>query len=119
MTLRERTTLEADNAFLEEKIILYRKKVEIDQGLLKNHYNYDFKGINDIMRYHINFLTKKMDNPESLVHCLDEQHQLHTLKADRVYTLHIVLQFKWADQIEYKAFMVVVNRNGILEINAK
>lgn len=119
MGLRGRSTLESDNAFLEEKIILYRKKVEIDQGLLKNHYNYDFKGINDIMRYHINFLTKKMDNPESLVHCLDEQHQLHTLKADRVYTLHIVLQFKWADQIEYKAFKVLVNRNGILEINAK
>lgn len=119
MSLRDRSTLESDNAFLEEKIILYRKKVEVDQGLLKNHYNYDFKGINDIMRYHINFLTKKMDNPESLVHCLDEQHQLHTLKADRVYTLYIVLQFKWAEQIEYKAFKVVVNRNGILEINAK
>ena len=119
MELRGRSTLESDNAFLEEKIILYRKKVEVDQDLLKNHYNYDFKGINDIMRYHINFLTKKMDNPESLVHCLDEQYQLHSLKADRVYTLHIVLQFKCADQIEYKAFKVVVNRNGILEINAK
>lgn len=119
MALRGRSTLEADNAFLEEKIILYRKKVEVDQGLLKNHYNYDFKGINDIMRYHINFLTKKMDNPESVVHCLDEEHRLHALKADRVYTLFFVLQFKWADQVEYKVFRVVVNRNGILEINAK
>lgn len=119
MALRGRSTLEADNAFLEEKIILYRKKVEVDQGLLKNHYNYDFKGINDIMRYHINFLTKKMDNPESQVHCLDEEHRLHTLVADRVYTLFFVLQFKWADQVEYKVFRVVVNRNGILEINAK
>lgn len=119
MALRGRTTLEADNAFLEEKIILYRKKVEVDQGLLKNHYNYDFKGINDIMRYHINFLTKKMDNPESQVHCLDEEHRLHTLVAERVYTLYFVLQFKWADQIEYKTFRVLVNRNGILEIKAK
>ena len=118
MKLRGRTKLEADNAFLEEKIILYRKKVEVDQGLLKNHYNYDFKGINDIMRYHINFLTKKMDNPESQVHCLDEEHRLHTLVAERVYTLFFVIQFKWADQIEYKTFRVLVNRNGILEINA-
>lgn len=118
MRLRGRSKLEADNAFLEEKIILYRKKVEVDQGLLKNHYNYDFKGINDIMRYHINFLTKKMDNPESTLHCLDEQHRLHTLKAERVYTLFFVLQFKWAEQIEYKAFRVLMNRNGILEIIA-
>jgi hypothetical protein len=119
MALRGRSTLESDNAFLEEKIILYRKKVEVDQDLLKNHYNYDFKGINDIMRYHINFLTKKMDNPESLVHCLDEEHRVHTLKADRVYTLFFVLQFKWAEQVEYKSFRVVVNRNGILEINPR
>ena len=119
MRLRGRSTLEADNAFLEERIILYRKKVEIDQAMLKNHYNYDFKGINDIMRYHINFLTKKMDNPESVVHCLDEQHRLHALSADRVYTLHIVLQFKCAEQIEYKAFQVIANRNGILEISSK
>ena len=119
MRFRGRSKLEADNAFLEEKIILYRKKVEVDQGLLKNHYNYDFKGINDIMRYHINFLTKKMDNPESTLHCLDEQHELHVIKAERVYTLFFVLQFKWADQIEYKAFRVLMNRNGILEIIAK
>ena len=119
MALRGRSTLESDNAFLEEKIILYRKKVEVDQDFLKNHYNYDFKGINDIMRYHINFLTKKMDNPESLVHCLDEEHRVHTLKADRVYTLFFVLQFKWAEQVEYKSFRVVVNRNGILEINPR
>ena len=118
MRLRGRSKLEADNAFLEERIILYRKKVEVDQGLLKNHYNYDFKGINDIMRYHINFLTKKMDNPESTLHCLDEEHRLHTLKAERVYTLYFVLQFKWAEQIEYKAFRVLMNRNGILEIIA-
>ena len=117
MRLRARTTLESDNDFLEERIILYRKKVEVDQGLLKNHYNYDFKGINDIMRYHINFLTKKMDNPQSLVHCLDERRQLHTLKADRVYTMFFIIQFKWEDQVEYKVFRVVFNRNGILSIN--
>lgn len=116
MRLRGRSKLEADNAFLEEKILLYRKKVEVDQELLKNHYNYDFKGINDIMRYHINFLTKKMDNPESVVHCLDERHQLHAVKAERVYNLFTVLQFKWADQTEYKVFRVQVNRDGILSI---
>ena len=118
MKLRARTTLESDNAFLEEKIILYRKKVEIDQALLKNHYNYDFKGINDIIRYHINYLTKKMDNPESRIDCLDEHRQVQTIKAERVYALHFVMQFKWEDQVEYKAFHVLVNRNGILSINS-
>ncbi|MBR4390702.1 MAG: hypothetical protein IKT08_01180 [Bacteroidales bacterium] len=114
---RNRSKLEADNNLLEEKIILYRKKVKIDNELLRHHYVYDFKGINDIMRYHINFLTKKMDNPESVIDCLDENLQLQTITAERVYTLHFVLQFKWEDHVEYQAFHVMVNRNGITAIN--
>jgi hypothetical protein len=110
--------LEADNKLLEEKIILYRKRVEIDNVVLRNQYNYEFKGINDIIRYHINYLTKKMDNPESVVDCLDERHQVLTIRADRVYYLHFVMQFKWEDHVEYKVFHVLVNRNGILNINS-
>jgi len=116
LKLRNRNKLESDNKFLDEKIILYRKRVEIDNAVLKNQYNYDFKGINDIIRYHINYLTKKMDNPESKITCLDEHQRLQTLTAERVYILHFVLQFKWNDQVEYKAFHVMVNRDGILEI---
>ena len=118
LKLRSRNKLEADNKLLEEKIILYRKRVEIDNAVLRNQYDYEFKGINDIIRYHINYLTKKMDNPESVVDCLDEHQQVQTIKAERVYALHFVMQFKWEDQVEYKVFHVLVNRNGILSINS-
>ena len=118
LKLRNRNKLEADNKLLEEKIILYRKRVEIDNVVLRNQYNYEFKGINDIIRYHINYLTKKMDNPESVVDCLDERRQVLTIRADRVYYLHFVMQFKWEDHVEYKVFHVLVNRNGILNINS-
>ena len=118
MRLRDRTKLEADNKQLEEKIILYRKRVEIDNNVLRNQYNYEFKGINDIIRYHINYLTKKMDNPESSIDCLDDQRQVQTIKAERVYALHFVMQFKWEDQVEYKVFHVMANRNGIISINS-
>lgn len=118
LKLRNRNKLEAENKLLEEKIILYRKRVEIDNVVLRNQFDYEFKGINDIIRYHINYLTKKMDNPESEITCLDENMQLRSVTAERVYTLHFVLQFKWEDQVEYKAFHVVVNRNGILNIKS-
>ena len=118
LKLRARNKLEADNKLLDEKIILYRKRVEIDNAVLRNQYNYEFKGINDIIRYHINYLTKKMDNPESSIDCLDEQRQVQTIKAERVYGLHFVMQFKWADQVEYKVFHVMANRNGIISINS-
>ncbi|MBQ3709271.1 MAG: hypothetical protein II887_01055 [Bacteroidales bacterium] len=118
LKLRARNKLEADNKLLEEKIILYRKRVEIDNAVLRNQYNYEFKGINDIIRYHINYLTKKMDNPESMIDCLDEHLQVQPIKAERVYALHFVMQFKWEDQVEYKVFHVMVNRNGIISINS-
>ena len=118
LKMRGRNKLEADNKLLEEKIILYRKRVEIDNAVLRNQYNYEFKGINDIIRYHINYLTKKMDNPESVVDCLDEKQQVRTIKAERVYILHFVMQFKWEDHVEYKVFHVTANRNGILSINS-
>ena len=118
LKLRDRNTLEADNKVLDEKIILYRKRVEIDNAALRNQYDYDFKGINDIIRYHINYLTKKMDNPESQIDCLDEHGQVRTILAERVYTLHFVMQFKWEDQVEYMAFHVVVNRDGIVSITS-
>ena len=118
LKLRNRNKLEADNKLLAEKIILYRKRVEIDNAVLRNQYDYEFKGINDIIRYHINYLTKKMDNPESMIDCLDDQQQVQSVKAERVYILHFVMQFKWEDQVEYKVFRVVVNRNGIISINS-
>ena len=118
LKLRNRNKLEAENKLLDEKIILYRKRVEIDNATLRNQYDYEFKGINDIIRYHINYLTKKMDNPESEITCLDENRQIQNVMAERVYNLHFVLQFKWEDQVEYKVFHVVVNRNGILSIKS-
>lgn len=118
LKLRARNKLEADNKLLDEKIILYRKRVEIDNAVLRTQYNYEFKGINDIIRYHINYLTKKMDNPESAIACLDEHQQVEIVKAERVYALHFVMQFKWEDQVEYKVFHVMVNRNGIISINS-
>ena len=116
MQERSRTRLEVENKLLDEKIILYRKRVEIDNDVLGNQYNYDFKGINDIIRYHINYLTKKMDNPETFIDCIDDKGEVSTITANRVYYLHIVMQFKWEDHVEYRAFHVSVNRNGILDI---
>ena len=117
MKLRRRTRLETENKLLDEKIILYRKRVEIDNETLRNQYDYEFKGINDIIRYHVSYLTKKADNPETLIDCLDDEGNVQTIKAERVYTLHFVLQFKWENQIEYRDLHINVNRNGIIGIN--
>jgi len=114
--LRNRSKLETDNQFLEEKIILYRKKVSIDNENLRNHYDYDFNGINDISRFHINYLTKKMDNPIVPVDYLDENLNVKTISAERVYTMYFIMQCCAGDFTEYKAFRLTANRDGIISI---
>lgn len=116
LKLRNRTRLETDNQFLEEKIIFYRKKVSIDNENLRNHYDYDFNGINDISRFHINYLTKKMDNPVVSVDYLDKQLDVKTIAAERVYTMYFIMQCITDESIEYKAFKLIANRDGIISI---
>lgn len=114
--LRDRSNLEADNTLFEEKIILYRKKVFVDNEELHAHNDYDFTGINDIMRFHIQTMTSKMDNPSTSIDCLDEKGLLRKTEAERVYTLYFVMQFRYDDQSEYKIVKVVANRDGILSL---
>ncbi|MBP9993530.1 MAG: hypothetical protein KBT67_01110 [bacterium] len=117
MRLRNRSQLETNNDFFEEKIILYRKKVSIDNEMLKNHYDYDFKGINDISRFNINYLKKRMDNPIVPVDYLDESMEVKTVSAERVYTLIFILQCVAGDSVQYKAFRMTANRDGIISID--
>lgn len=116
MKMRNRSQLETNNDFFDEKIILYRKKVSIDNEMLKNHYDYDFKGINDISRFNINYLKKRMDNPVVPVDYIDDNMEIKTVSAERVYTLIFILQCITGDSVQYKAFRMTANRDGIISI---
>lgn len=116
MKMRNRSQLETNNDFFDEKIILYRKKVSIDNEMLKNYYDYDFKGINDISRFNINYLKYRMDNPIVSVDYLDNDMNVNTVSAERVYTLIFILQCSTEDSVQYKAFRLTANRDGIISI---
>lgn len=118
LKLRNRSALESDNDLLEEKIILYRKRVFINNAKLRGNYSYDFTGINDIMRFHINHYTQKMDNPSVTITSINDDRTLQTIDSQKIYTLHFVLQFCYEDQLEYKAFKINATRDGIIEIKA-
>lgn len=119
LALRNRTDLESDNTLLQEKTILYRKKVHIDSRHMNDHYEYNFPGINDIQRLYFHHFTLKMDDPETLTDTLDDKGCLHTTATLRVYNLHIVLQFSYLNQSEYRAFNIALTRDGILSIDEK
>lgn len=101
-----------------ERIILYRKRVRVDNRNLRGRYSYDFEGINDIMRFHLSHITQKMDDPIVHIQTLDGDNKLIDLPTPRTYTLTIVMQFQEADQPlpEYKSFRITATRDGIVSI---
>lgn len=117
LKIRNRSDLESDNAKLGERIMLYRKQVHIENDQLRDHYQYDFSGINDILRLHIQRFTQKMDDPTLCMDTINKQGKLSTLEVPRLYFLNIVQQFTHGEQVDYKGFKLAVTRNGIVSID--
>lgn len=111
---RNRSPLEADNGLFEEKTILYRKNIHIDTQYLRNQNEYRFSGIHDIMRFHIQQFTQKMDDPVVQLESVGADNHIEDIEAQRVYPIHIVMQFGYDGNTEYHTFRIVATRNGIL-----
>lgn len=114
LAIRNRSSLEADNALQQERTILYRKQVQMGNQSLRNRYEYRFDGIHDIMRFHIQEYTRKMDDPTLLVDTLTEEGTLKEVSTLRVYIIHIILQFIHEEETEYRGFRITATRDGIV-----
>lgn len=108
--------LEADNRNNNEKIILYRKLVRINREKLDLCSTYPLGGMNEIIRFNILNFTQKMDNPEVPLYFLDENDNPHVINAEKIYYINIIMQFRYEEQLEYKRYRLVVNREGIKNI---
>lgn len=117
MKLRGRSPLlEAENRIFDEKIILYRELVHIDDDELDKYNEYPISGINDIMRIYINRFTLKMDDPQVPVRHVKDDGEIEIMYTDKIYYINFILQLQHDGDTEYKRLRLVVTRNGILEI---
>lgn len=114
LRLRNRSPLEADNHLFEERTLLYRKHVHIDTSVLRDHKEYPLTGINDIMRFHIQHYTSKMDDPDVRIEQMEPDGRIQFTDAYRIYPLYIIMSFDFEANTEYHAFRIIANRNGIL-----
>jgi hypothetical protein len=105
--------LEADNRNDDEKIILYRKLIRINRINLDKVSDYYSSGINDIIRFNVSGFMNKMDNPEVPLYHLDEKNSFSIINGEKIYFMNLVIQFKNEDQIFYRRYRLVVNREGI------
>ncbi len=116
--------LDVENRFFDEKVLLYRKSVQIDREQLEANNIYETRGINDIVRLHINSFLQKMDNPQVGVPELSADGEPERLFCDKIYYINIVLQScsdpagkkkgrRTEEETEFKRFRIALTRDGI------
>ena len=102
---------------IEDKIMLYRKRVSMDNVALSSNDDYPMCGINEIMRLHLNRFTLKMDNPEVPIDTLDSDGSIKTVLVDKIYYLNVVFNFIHDSESEFRHFKIAMTRDGVLSVD--
>lgn len=108
---------DAEDNFINETVILYRKNVHLDKGSLEKSSLYDFEGVNDIVRLQVRPFIRKMDNPYQTLMTLAENGKVKAVKCAKDYFINIILQYQYADTIDYRRFRLTLNSEGIKAID--
>lgn len=117
MNIRSRTPLvEAENEVYDEKIIMYRKLVNLSREDIEKYKEYRLSGINDITRFNLSNFTQKMDNPTIPLYLPTDETGYEQIEGDKVYSLYFILHCESEDNTYYKKFRILFNRNGIRDI---
>lgn len=115
MELRSRNPLFAEVSGKDEKVLLFRKKVQLWPSELAKASPYPLRGINDILRYNITEFTRKMDNPSFPLSGTWEDNGYKPIEGKKVYHLTFVIQCVYEGKTEYKRIVVRCDRNGIID----
>lgn len=117
MNMRTRTPLvEAENQIYNEQILLYRKLVNLESSKIADYRGYSFIGINDITRFNIAHYIQKMDNPTVPIYLPDAANGYIQFASEKVYALHLIVRCEGHENLYYRKFRLLFNREGIKEI---
>lgn len=110
--------IEADNRMNVEQTLLYRTSIDLDTHALNAHSQYPMAGINAIVRFNVQSMLRKADNPEFPLFYPDTDRTsgYRIIAGERMYYLNIVLQFKHDGQQSLVPYRIAFNRNGINSI---
>ncbi len=108
--------MKAENRVSDEKILLYRMSVHIDREKLNGMTPYETVGINDIIRFNVDTMLKKMDNPQEERQVMNDDGTVSTVMCDKLYYVNIVLQFSFDDITSLRRYRVAIKRDGIESI---
>ena len=118
MNMREQASfIEDESRILEEKILLYRKHVEISDSALAKVDACQMKGINEIVRLHLNRFTHKMDNPEVPIDSIDADGKIASWSVQRIYYVNVLFRLQHDGEAEYRHFRIAMTRNGVQAVD--
>lgn len=100
----------------DEKILLYRKRLNIDGSNLAKDNEYPMRGINEILRLHMTRFSQKMDNPEVPIDTISSDGDINIVKVQKQYYINIIFQLTHGENSQYKHFCVTMTRNGIIRV---
>lgn len=117
MNIRKRTPLvEAENRIYNEKILLYKKLVQLSPEEISEYKGYRFIGINDITRFNLTHFVQKMDNPFIPIYIPDEKTGYISYNSEKVYAIHIIIRCEGGQDLYYRKFRMLLNREGIKDV---
>lgn len=117
LNLRQRIPIvEAENKIYNEQIILYKKLVSLSVGKIASLKGYNYRGINDILKFHLFHLTEKMSDPTLPLFVADGHKGYFPLNGDKVYPLHFILRGESGSKVFYRKYRVLFNREGIKKL---
>lgn len=115
--MRDRSSfVEGESSIFDEKIMLYRQRVSLDETALAVKDQYPRVGLNEILRLHLTRFTYKMDNPKMTVDTVDDHGNISPLSVQKIYYINVVFQLVHDGKTQYRQFRIAMSREGIKEI---
>ena len=115
--LRDRSSfVEEESSIFEEKVLLYRQRVFLDDKAMTIKEQYPRRGLNEILRLHLNRFTQKMDNPQMTIDTMDDEGSISHLTVQKIYYVNVVFQMVHDGEIQYQQFRIGMSRDGVFEV---
>ncbi|MDH6355669.1 hypothetical protein M2132_002014 [Dysgonomonas sp. PH5-45] len=108
--------IDTENDVYDEKIILYRKWVKLSEENFEKYKEYRLSGVNDITRINLFHFLQKMDDPYIPLYVPDKEEGFVKFQAAKVYPLFFVIQCESNTNSYYKAYRILLNREGITDV---
>lgn len=99
-----------------EQVILFKKLVRLKRSNLDKSIQYSTLGMNEIIRINLSYFTQKMDDPNVPLFALEESDSFTVLRGEKFYSLNLIMQIQDKNQSEFHRYRVLLNRDGIKDL---